>query len=58
VGTVWFGLASRNGPVLTEVKIFPGSRDDVRTATVLHALGMLSRASEDSGAPTSHACTV
>jgi len=58
VGTVWFGLASRNGPVLTEVRIFPGSRDDVRMATVLHALRMLSRASEDSGTLTSPARTV
>ncbi len=47
VGTVWFGLASRGGAVLTEVKVFAGSREDVRTATALHALHMLSRASDD-----------
>ena len=48
VGTVWFGLASRGGAVLTEVEVFPGSRADVREATVLHALRMLSRAGEES----------
>ena len=53
VGTVWFGLASRNGAVLTEVKVFPGNRDEVRIATVLHALHMLSRASDDPSASTS-----
>ena len=57
VGTVWFGLASRGGAVLTEVKVFPGSRDDVRTATVLHALHMLSRASDDAWASASPADT-
>lgn len=46
VGTVWFGLASRSGAVLTEVRVFSGGRDDVRTATVLHALHMLGRASD------------
>ena len=47
VGTVWFGLASCGGAVLTEAKVFPGDRDNVRTATVLHALSLLSRASDD-----------
>lgn len=57
VGTVWFGLASRGGAALTEVKVFPGSRDDVRAATVLHALHMLSRASDDVRASASPAST-
>jgi len=43
VGTVWFGLATRSGPVLTERHVFPGDRDGVRHATVLHALALLGR---------------
>ncbi len=58
VGMVWFGLASRGGAALTEVKVFPGSRDDVRMATVLHALHMLSRASDDVLASAGPASTV
>lgn len=57
VGTVWFGLASRGGAALTEVRVFPGNRDDVRMATVLHALHMLSRASDDVRASASPAST-
>ncbi|MGI4939173.1 MAG: CinA family protein [Janthinobacterium lividum] len=57
VGTVWFGLACRGGAALTEVKVFPGSRDDIRAATVLHALHMLSRASDDVRASASPAST-
>lgn len=41
VGTVWFGLAVRGEPVLTERKLFAGDRAAVRWATVDHALGML-----------------
>jgi nicotinamide-nucleotide amidase len=58
VGTVWFGLASRGGAVLTEVKVFLGSRDDVRMATVLHALHMLKRASDGAQVSTSPASSV
>jgi len=43
VGLVWFGLATDAG-VRTERALFPGDREDVRSATVLHALGMLSTA--------------
>lgn len=40
VGTVWFGLATKD-QVFTEVQRFPGSRADVRAATVDHALDLL-----------------
>ena len=43
VGLVWFGLATADG-VRTEKAIFPGDRDKVRSATVTHALGMLTTA--------------
>lgn len=39
VGTVWFGLADRTG-TRTEVVVFPGDRDQVRAATVRHALAL------------------
>ncbi len=40
VGLVWFGLASNDGAV-TEKKVFPGGREDVRAAAIEHALGLL-----------------
>ena len=40
VGLVWFGLASSDG-VRTERAIFQGDRAQVRSAAVVHALGML-----------------
>lgn len=43
VGLVWFGLATSDG-VRTEKAIFPGDREQVRSATVTHALGMLTTA--------------
>lgn len=43
VGLVWFGLATADG-VRTEKAIFPGNREQVRSATVTHALGMLTTA--------------
>ena len=43
VGLVWFGLATADG-VRTEKAIFPGNREKVRSATVTHALGMLTTA--------------
>lgn len=39
-GYVWFGLATPNG-VTTENCIFPGDRDEVRSAAVAHAIKML-----------------
>ena len=50
VGTVWFGLAVRGRPGLTEQRgmterlMFPGDRTEVRHATVLHALELFRRA--------------
>ena len=45
VGLVWFGLASggsrSRATVVTEKKIFPGSREAVRTAAIEHALNLL-----------------
>ena len=43
VGLVWFGLARRDGPTVAESRIFPGDREEVRAATVAHALTMLDR---------------
>ena len=40
VGLVWFGLSSAAGTV-TEKKIFPGGRGDVRAAASEHALTLL-----------------
>ena len=44
VGTVWFGLANRGAPPLTERQVFPGDRTAIRRATVEHALAMLDTA--------------
>jgi len=41
VGTVWFGLAARGRPIMTERVVFPGDRGAVRLATVAHGLTML-----------------
>lgn len=41
VGTVWFGVASRDAPTTTECLTFPGDRTAIRRATVEHALAML-----------------
>lgn len=43
VGLVWFGLSGAEG-TRTEKALFSGSRDEVRSAAVLHALGMLAAA--------------
>jgi nicotinamide-nucleotide amidase len=40
VGLVWFGVTSAFG-TMTEKKIFPGGREDVRAAAVEHALNLL-----------------
>ena len=40
VGLVWFAIANKDG-VRTEKVIFPGNREEVRNAAVLHAIGML-----------------
>ncbi len=41
VGTVWFGLAGRNGELLTRHKLFTGDRDQIRAASVIYALELL-----------------
>ncbi len=43
VGLVWFGLAERDGRVITEERHFSGDRSAVRLATVRYALDLLSR---------------
>lgn len=40
VGLVWFGSASARG-IVTDHKIFPGDRTQIRSAAVLHALNLL-----------------
>jgi nicotinamide-nucleotide amidase len=41
VGLVWFGLARTGSPAIADHRIFPGSRTDIRAATVAHALKMI-----------------
>ncbi len=41
VGTVWFGLARKNGAVSAEVKHFPGDRHQVQKSSVTFALNWL-----------------
>jgi nicotinamide-nucleotide amidase len=41
VGTVWFGLANRQGEVVAALKIFPGDRAAIRAAATAHALTLL-----------------
>ena len=41
VGTVWFGCARRGGATYSELRVFPGDRAAVRTATVLRAFELL-----------------
>ncbi len=41
VGLVWFALARRGVETVAEREVFPGSRAEVRRATVIHALAML-----------------
>ena len=43
VGLVWFGRATAEGTI-SEKAIFPGSRDEVRSAAVRHALGLIAAA--------------
>jgi nicotinamide-nucleotide amidase len=43
VGTVWFGLAGPQG-ITTYHRVFPGSRDEVRHASVAFALTLLQEA--------------
>ncbi|MBO7206642.1 MAG: nicotinamide-nucleotide amidohydrolase family protein [Kiritimatiellae bacterium] len=40
VGLVWFAVATKDG-VRAEKAIFAGSRDDVRKAAAMHAIGMM-----------------
>ena len=44
VGTVWFGVARKDGATLAERRVFPGGRDAVRRATVDHALDLVAAA--------------
>lgn len=48
VGLVWFGLATRGG-VSTVSRIFPGAREEVRSAAVAQAVALLLRAAGDPG---------
>jgi nicotinamide-nucleotide amidase len=41
VGLVWFGLARTGSTAITDSRIFPGDRTDIRAATVAHALKMI-----------------
>lgn len=41
VGLVWFGLARKGAPTVTDHRIFPGDRTAVRAATVAHAFRMI-----------------
>ncbi len=41
VGTVWFGLAGREGDLLTRLRLFTGDRDQIRAASVSFALELL-----------------
>jgi nicotinamide-nucleotide amidase len=41
VGLVWFGLARRNGPTVSECHVFPGDRTAVRAEAARHAIGMI-----------------
>jgi nicotinamide-nucleotide amidase len=41
VGTVWFGLAARNGELLARHQLFTGDRDQIRAASVIYALEFL-----------------
>ncbi len=43
VGLVWFGLARRGGATHAESRVFPGDRQAVRRATVLHAMALLAK---------------
>ncbi len=44
VGTVWFGLAGPNDRISTYLRIFPGARTEIRSASVSFALDLLHRA--------------
>ena len=41
VGLVWFGCARRGAATISDHRIFPGDRSEVRRATVAHALQMI-----------------
>jgi nicotinamide-nucleotide amidase len=41
VGLVWFGLAKRGQPAISEQRLLPGDRNGVRTAAVRHAFAMI-----------------
>jgi nicotinamide-nucleotide amidase len=41
VGTVWFGLATRNSVLVARHQLFTGDRDQIRAASVIYALEFL-----------------
>jgi nicotinamide-nucleotide amidase len=41
VGLVWFGTALRDGPTLTDHRVFPGDRAAVRAQAVAHAFTLI-----------------
>ena len=41
VGLVWFGLAQRARPVVSESRILPGDRTAIRAAIVAHVFAMI-----------------
>ena len=41
VGLVWFGLAKKGQPAISEQRLLPGDRTGVRAATVRHAFAMI-----------------
>jgi nicotinamide-nucleotide amidase len=46
VGTVWFGLAGRDGEVITRHEVFAGNRAAIRAAATEYALTLLLGAAE------------
>jgi nicotinamide-nucleotide amidase len=44
VGLVWLGVARRGAGVTAQRRFFPGSREDVRRASVVEALSLLHKA--------------
>jgi nicotinamide-nucleotide amidase len=41
VGLIWFGLAKRGRPVISERRMLPGDRTAIRAEAVLHAFQMI-----------------
>ncbi len=47
VGLVWFGLARRGAPTISEHRILPGDRTQIRAATVQRAFALIRAALPD-----------